>query len=248
VRVQRDYLGNPVSGENPATLAAIDAFVGGLLGYEERLLGVVAAATADPGSCLANAYAGWICMFLESPAAPAHAAGYLERARRAAPGATPREQHATELLAAWAADDLDAATRAADAALAAAPRDLAALKLHQHFSFNRGRFPAMLRVAQNALPGDFDEVPCESFVRSGLDAKIDRCSTSCVDFAVDSARQGQIRDACRSQSDAEPGRNQAHQSGPLRSILDDVGAESISFAAGDGPVKGEGSHPASEED
>ena len=150
--MQRDYLGNPVSGDDAATLAAIDDFVGGFLGYEERMVSILAAADADPDSCLANAYAGWILMFLESPEAPARAAPYLARATVAAPAATPRERGAVAVLRAWAADDLDLATRLADDVLSAAPRDLALLKLHQYFSFIRGRFPAMLRVAQNALP------------------------------------------------------------------------------------------------
>ena len=150
--MQRDYLGNPTSGEDATTLAAIDDFVGGLLGYEERMVGVIAAADADPTSCLANAYAGWIFMFLESPEAPARAAKYLARAEAALPDATARERGAVAVLKAWAADDLDLATRLADEVLAGSPRDLAILKLHQYFSFIRGRFPAMLRVAQNALP------------------------------------------------------------------------------------------------
>ena len=148
----QDYLGNTVTGGDGATLAAIDDFIGGFLGYEERMLRIAAAADADPGSCLANAYAGWLWMFLESAAAPAHAAVYLERATRAAPGASRREQLAVELLSAWVQEDLDAATRIAAAILALAPRDLAALKLHQYLDFNRGQCPSMLRVALAALP------------------------------------------------------------------------------------------------
>jgi len=89
--LRHDYLGNPVTGASDATLAGIDDFVGGFLGYEERMLGILAAADADPGSCLANAYAGWLWMFLESPEAPGHAAGYLARAERAASATTRRE-------------------------------------------------------------------------------------------------------------------------------------------------------------
>jgi tetratricopeptide (TPR) repeat protein len=150
--VSHDYLGNPVTGARVETLAGIDDFVGGFLGYEERMLNILAAADADPGSCLANAYAGWIWMFLEAPAAPARAATYLERAERAAPLASRREQLATELLRAWSADDVVGATRLADQMLAVAPRDLAALKLHQYFDFNRGLCPDMLRVALAGLP------------------------------------------------------------------------------------------------
>ncbi|HUO80122.1 MAG TPA: hypothetical protein VMU00_08255 [Steroidobacteraceae bacterium] len=154
--MRHDYLGNPVTGAGDATLAGIDDFVGGFLGYEERMLGILAAADADPGSCLANAYAGWLWMFLESPEAPERAAGYLARATAAAAGSSRREQLAAALLGDWAAGDVVGATRRAGAILAEAPRDLAALKLHQYFDFNRGRSPQMLRVALAALPAAAD--------------------------------------------------------------------------------------------
>ncbi len=154
--MRQDYLGNAVTGDSDATLAGIDDFVGGFLGYEERMLGILAAADADPGSCLANAYAGWLWMFLESPDGPGRAAAYLGRAERAAAGATRRERLAVELLGDWTSGDVVGATRRADLILAEAPRDLAALKLHQYFDFNRGLPPQMLRVALIALPAAAD--------------------------------------------------------------------------------------------
>ncbi|HXQ30607.1 MAG TPA: tetratricopeptide repeat protein [Steroidobacteraceae bacterium] len=158
--MSHDYLGNPVTGDRDATLAGIDDFVGGFLGYEERMLNILAAADADPGSCLANAYAGWLWMFLEAPEAPARAATYLERAERTAPLANRREQLATEVLGAWCADDVVKAARLADEILTREPRDLAALKLHQYFDFNRGLCPEMLRVALASLPhaGDIPQL------------------------------------------------------------------------------------------
>jgi hypothetical protein len=147
-----DYLGNPVTGGGAATLAAIDDFVGGFLGYEQRMVNVLAAADADPGHCLVNAYAAMLWMFLESPEAPARAAAYAERARRAASGATERERGAVALVEAWRADDAEGATRVAGAIVAEHPRDLAVVKLHQYFDFNRGRCPEMLRIALAALP------------------------------------------------------------------------------------------------
>jgi tetratricopeptide (TPR) repeat protein len=154
--MRHDYLGNPVSGASEATLAGIDDFVGGFLGYEERLLNILAAADADPDGCLANAYAGWLWMFLESPDAPGRAVVYLDRAERAAAGATCRERLAVELLRDWMAGDVVSATRRTALMLAEAPRDLAALKLHQYFDFNRGRSPQMLRIALDALPAAAD--------------------------------------------------------------------------------------------
>jgi hypothetical protein len=151
-----DYLGNRVTGASDRTLAGIDDFVGGFLGYEQRMLGILATADADPGSCLANAYAGWLWMFLESPEASGRAAGYLARAERAAPNATRREQLAVAVLRDWAGGDVVGATRRTDAILADSPRDLAALKLHQYLDFNRGLCPEMLRVALGALPAAAD--------------------------------------------------------------------------------------------
>ncbi|MBS0373161.1 MAG: tetratricopeptide repeat protein [Proteobacteria bacterium] len=154
--MRHDYLGNAVSGGDDATLAAIDDFVGGFLGYEERLLAILAGADGAPGHCLANAYAGYVWMFLESPEAPARAATYLERATRAAPSASARERAHVALLRSWSAGDVAAATAIAGEILAAAPRDLVALKLHQYFDFNRGLSPEMLRVALAALPAAGD--------------------------------------------------------------------------------------------
>lgn len=150
--VRSDYLGNPVTGASDATLAGIDDFVGGFLGYEERMLNVLPAADADPGHCLVNAYAGMLWMFLEAPEAPARAATYVERARRAAAGATERERGAAALVEAWAAGDVVGATRIADGIVAASPRDLGIVKLHQYFDFNRGRCAEMLRIALASLP------------------------------------------------------------------------------------------------
>src|ERR1700722_4577418 len=98
------------------------------------------------------------------------------------------------------------------------------------------------------LAGNFDEVAGEGYGRSHLDTEIDRCSTRRVYLAVDGSRYRHIRDAGRSERDAKPGGHQTHESRPLRRILDNVGAESISFAAGDGSVKGERPHPARKED
>ncbi len=150
--MRKDYFGNPVTADSDATVRGIDDFIGGFLGYEERMLNILAAADADPGCCLANAYAGWLWMFLEAPEAPARAAVYLARALAAAPRATRREQQVTALLRAWAVEDIAGATRLADEILALAPRDLATLKLHQYLDFNRGLCPSMLRVALAALP------------------------------------------------------------------------------------------------
>jgi hypothetical protein len=90
--MQQDYLGNPITAQGDATLRGIDDFIEGYLAYETRAERILAAAEAEPGSCLANVYAGLLWMLLEAPEAARHAAKYLAAAERAAPLATRREQ------------------------------------------------------------------------------------------------------------------------------------------------------------
>ena len=143
----RDYLGNSIAAGAPASLAAVDGFIAGFIGYTPRILEVLPAADADPGHVLANAYAGWLWMFSESPEGPPQARRYLARAEAHAASAPPRERLTSALLGRWIEGDIDGATGLADEILRVAPRDLAALKLHQYLNFNRGRSTEMLRVA-----------------------------------------------------------------------------------------------------
>jgi tetratricopeptide (TPR) repeat protein len=154
--MQRDYLGNPVSVQREATLRAVDDFIDGYLAYETRAERIIAAADADPGSCLANVYAGVLWMLLEAPAGPRRAAKYLAAAERAAPSATLREQLNTAVLRSWADDDLAKALRLCDRISDDFPRDLAIVKTHQYLEFNRGNAPEMLRVALKVAPENAD--------------------------------------------------------------------------------------------
>ncbi len=151
-----DPLGNPVTPMRTATLCAVDDFVGGLLAYETRAEGIIGAADAAPECCLANAYAGFAWMFLESPEAPLRAAKHLAAAETAAAGATRRERMNVAILRAWMEDDIDAALRVSDQASDEFPRDLVVVKIHQYFAFNRGNPPEMLRVALKVAAGSAD--------------------------------------------------------------------------------------------
>jgi hypothetical protein len=154
----RDYLGNPVTGQNAATLRSIDDFIGGYLAYETRAEGILAAADADPESCIANVYAGMLWMLLEAPTAAAHAQRYLTAAERAAPHASRREQLNTATLRAWVDDDLERTLRLCDQVSDEFPRDLAIVKTHQYFEFNRGNAPEMLRIALKVSAANQDVV------------------------------------------------------------------------------------------
>lgn len=142
-----DFLGNPIAPGQAATREAVDGFIAGFIGYTPRILEVLGAADRDPESVLANAYAGWLWMFSESAQGLPEARRYLARAEAHCTSAPPRERLTTALLGRWIDGDIDGATDLAEEVLAEAPRDLAALKLHQYLNFNRGRSSEMLRIA-----------------------------------------------------------------------------------------------------
>ena len=152
----QDYLGNPVSGGTADTIAAVDDFIEGFLAYETRAERILKAADEAPDCCLANAYAGLLWMLLEAPEAPQHAGRYLVAAQRGLKIATHRERLAVALLKSWIEDDLSSALKICDQLSDEVPRDLAVVKLHQYFEFNRGNAPEMLRVALKVLPAASD--------------------------------------------------------------------------------------------
>lgn len=146
----QDSLGNEVTGRSEITLRGIDDFVNGFLGYENKAANVLAAADADPDSPLANIYAGFIWMFLEASGAEERAQIYLKRAQSLRLLASPREQLMLDQLERWIAGDIPAVQRIGETIVDEFPRDLASVKLHQYFSFNRGDARSMLAIARKA--------------------------------------------------------------------------------------------------
>jgi tetratricopeptide (TPR) repeat protein len=151
-----DSLGNPLVSDDPALIAGLDAFVGGLLAYETRAETILATAAAHPRAVMAQVYAGWLWMFLEAPQAPSRAQPFLDAARAALrPGSTPaheREREQVDLLADWVAGDTAGAEARALRLAQRWPQDLAVVKLGQYLAFNRGDAPAMLRLILAVLP------------------------------------------------------------------------------------------------
>jgi hypothetical protein len=154
--MQRDYLSNPITVQRDTTLRGIDDFIEGYLSYERRAERILAAADAEPESCLANVYAGLLWMLLEAPEGPRFAAKYLAAAESAAPLATRREQLNAAVLRAWVDDDLAATLRLCEQISDEFPRDLVMVKTHQYFEFNRGNSPQMLRVALKVAGANAD--------------------------------------------------------------------------------------------
>ena len=147
-----DYLGNPIDTQHPATRQGLDDFIGGFLGYQPRAEGILAAADADPDSALANAFAGLLLMFIESPEGPTLAEHYRQRAA-AVNTDHPRARRYLALLDAWVRDDLDHVLHLSEQLLDHYPRDLFAAKLNQYLEFNRGNWPALLRIGLKAVAG-----------------------------------------------------------------------------------------------
>ena len=148
--MRRDCFGNALTTTGAETTAAIDDFALGLLGYDRRIVNILGAADRDP-DCLANVYAGLLWMLSETGAVPEDARRHLQRAERSSGAASDRERAALAVLRRWAEDDLPGSIAAIEEILAAHPRDLVMLKLHQYHDFNAGDFPAMLRVALASL-------------------------------------------------------------------------------------------------
>ncbi|HEX8029269.1 MAG TPA: hypothetical protein VF491_12435 [Vicinamibacterales bacterium] len=166
-----DELGNLFRASSADVRSGIDDFIGGLLAYETRAEGILAAAQAHPDAVLAQVFAGWLWMFLESPQGPPQARPFLLAAERALNGqaaadaadaggagtpearaAAEREGRHVKLLAHWVDGDVPGAQREADALIERFPRDLVVVKLRQYFAFNRGDSPAMLRAILRVLP------------------------------------------------------------------------------------------------
>lgn len=165
--MKTDYLGNPLSDTDPALIAALDDFIGGFVGYETRAVTILGLADRFPDSALANTYAGFLWMFLESPDAPTRAAPWLARALAAR--GTAREQANARVLAAWVAGDIPETIRRCEAIARDHPTDLAIIKLGQYHLFNRGDAAGMLRMALHALPAGADTPHVHGMIAFGLE-------------------------------------------------------------------------------
>ena len=148
--MKQDRFGNILTAADPGTVAAIDDFALGLLGYGKQIVNILGAADRDP-DCLANAYAGLLWMLSETGAVPDDARRYHRRAQDASGGASERERAVVSVLHRWILDDLPGSIAAIEEILSAHPRDLVMLKLHQYHDFNSGDFAGMLRVALASL-------------------------------------------------------------------------------------------------
>ncbi|HVE55022.1 MAG TPA: tetratricopeptide repeat protein, partial [Ramlibacter sp.] len=149
-----DALGNPVTLDSPASLAALNDFVEGFIASEARAANILQ--VQDDPAPIVQAYCGALHMFAETGDAPANARPFVQRAQEGAARATPREQRFIAAVAAWVDGDVVRTATLLEEQAREFPRDLASLKLAQYHLFNRGDSPGMLRVALLALPAAAD--------------------------------------------------------------------------------------------
>jgi hypothetical protein len=146
-----DSLGNPVTLEHSASLAAVNDFVEGFISSEARVANILGVVDTD-ASPLVQASAAALHMFAESRDGPLNARPFIDRALASPVPATEREQRFVRAVAAWVNGDVPAAIALHEEQAREHPRDLASLKLGQYHLFNRGDSPGMLRLALTALP------------------------------------------------------------------------------------------------
>jgi tetratricopeptide (TPR) repeat protein len=149
--VLSDSLGNPVHLDHPASLDALNDFVGGFISCESRVANILQVAHSDH-SAIVQAACAALHMFAESADAPLHARPFIRTAIAQAHRASPREQRFVAAVAAWVEGDIARAVQLHEEQARLCPRDLASVKLGQYHLFNQGNGPGMLRLALSALP------------------------------------------------------------------------------------------------
>jgi hypothetical protein len=141
-----DWLGNPVTTENAATLQGINDFGHGFLAYEEKALNILAAADADPDCALANGYAAMLYMFSENRQGPGLALPYMEKAEATQGSATDQERQVIAAVRAWVNNDIPRAIALTEDIANTYPHELSLIKAGQYHQFNLGNSPGMLRL------------------------------------------------------------------------------------------------------
>jgi tetratricopeptide (TPR) repeat protein len=161
--MHRDARGLGVTSDSTEAVRLLDAAVQAMLGHRADVMDLLRAAIAeDPDLVIAHAITGLqLCLLARAELAPGIAQS-LARARQALArrGGTPRERSCVAALGAWAEHgDMVASAEALEAALAAAPRDAAAMKLAHAIRFMLGDAAGMRLALDAALPHWGEEVP-----------------------------------------------------------------------------------------
>lgn len=164
----RDALGLEATPGDPSSMAALDAFVEGVLACEARVVDVLRAAVRDDAP-LVQAYAATLQLFAETPQAPEAARRHLDRADASTVPATERERRFVAAVRAWADNDVMRAIALHEEQAREHPRDLVSVKLGQYHCFNLGDAPRMLALALAAAPAATDVAPMHGMLAFGYE-------------------------------------------------------------------------------
>jgi tetratricopeptide (TPR) repeat protein len=164
-----DAQGLPVTAEKPQTVAAIDGFVAQFLDYGTDLMGILAAAEADPDCALAQAHAAALMLFMETGESAAKAKPFLGAGTLVANNATERERLYLWAIANWAQGDVNLAQAAFKAIAGKYPRDLMAAKVGQILALSLGDSAGILALGEAVLPANADNHLAHGMVAFGLE-------------------------------------------------------------------------------
>ena len=150
-----DMLGNAISKNDMPAIEGINAFVHGFVAYESTAINVLNFAENNSISVIANAYAGFIWMFLESPEAPIKAAIFLKKCEAAESNSDslfPRGTLHVQILRSWISDEIPKVLKLIEESIELYPRDVVLVKLYQYLAFNQGQLHSMLDIVKKVLP------------------------------------------------------------------------------------------------
>jgi hypothetical protein len=155
--VLHDFLGNPLTLADAASLEAVNDFSEGFLASEARAVNILRIAERDD-SAIIQALCAALHMFAENALARTNASHFLARTRAAlsARPVTEREARLITAIAAWVEDDLPLAIALHHEQVRAFPRDLVSVKFGQYHCFNRGDLRGMLAMALPAQAPAYD--------------------------------------------------------------------------------------------
>lgn len=148
----RDAFDQPVSADDPQTVAALDLYGEAWLGYGNGISAIFKAAEREPECAIANAHAAMTHMALEAQVGHEAAKPFLARALARADRSSAREAAFIAATQSAAQGDVHGAVERLLALVAAAPADIVAAKWGQYHAFNLGDAQAMRLFAEAILP------------------------------------------------------------------------------------------------
>lgn len=151
-----DRLGNRVTAASALTVTRLDKFVDEVLSHGKEAAQILEAAADDPEAPLAQAYAGLIYLFLQTPEGRTRATPHVTAANAAAARGTEREQRFVAAVDAWWRGDADLALDLHIRLAVDYPRDALNLKLMQVHQINCGDRLRMRERLTAALPAARD--------------------------------------------------------------------------------------------